>query len=78
MRPVPIAVHVATLVLLVNMCAALLDAPGAIVLPLFLLGPVLVVWMVVQVLRDKEVPTRELKAGAHWGYQDRPDLEPGS
>jgi threonine/homoserine/homoserine lactone efflux protein len=76
MRPLPIAVHVATSVLLVNMLVALLDGPGWLVALLFLAGPALVLWMVWQVLRDKSMPMAELEAQEEWGYQDRRDLRP--
>jgi threonine/homoserine/homoserine lactone efflux protein len=79
MRPVPVSVHVATTVLFINILAALLDAPGWIVIPLFLFGPGFVHWMVFQVLRDKEHgDAPRLGKGEHWGYQDRPDLKPRS
>lgn len=76
MRPLPTAVHVVTIVLLVNMLVALLDGPHWLVAVLLLAGPALVVWMVWQVLRDKSLPMAELEAHEEWGYQDRRDLRP--
>lgn len=74
MRRLPIAVHVVTMVLLVNMLVALLDGPHWLVAVLLLAGPALVLWMVWQVLHDKSLPMAELEANEEWGYQDRRDL----
>lgn len=76
MRPVPPSVHAASLVLLINMAIGLLGGPSWLIGVLFLGGPVLVLWMVWQVLHDKSVPVRDLEAQEDWGYQDRPDLRP--
>ncbi|MBX2978244.1 MAG: hypothetical protein KF905_03025 [Flavobacteriales bacterium] len=76
MRPVPVAVHAATGVLLVNMLIAAVGGPGWLIGILFLAGPVLVVAMVWSVLKDRTVPMDELAEGQEWGYQDRRDLRP--
>ncbi|MCB9171158.1 MAG: hypothetical protein H6597_01065 [Flavobacteriales bacterium] len=76
MRPLPIAVHVVTSVLLVNMAVSLFGAPDRLYLLLFMAAPFLMGWMVVQVLKDKNVPMKDLERGAEWGYADREDLRP--
>lgn len=76
MRPLPLSVHVATLVLLTNMAIGLLGGPPWLIGGLFISGPAFVIWMVWQVLQDKSVPMRELHDEEEWGYQDRPDLRP--
>lgn len=45
--------------------------PGLI----FALSPLLVIWMVISVLKDKSVKVPDLEDYEHWGYQDRPDLK---
>jgi hypothetical protein len=76
MRTLPIAVPVVTLVLLFNMLVALLELPSWLYFSLFLLAPLLVVWMVYSVLQDRSAPMRELQGDAEWGYRDRPDIAP--
>lgn len=76
MRPVPIAVHVTSLVLLLNMAIGLFGGPAWLIGTLFLTGPFLVVWMVYRVLKDDSLPMRDLEEGEDWGYQDKTDLRP--
>lgn len=76
MRPLPTAVHVTTLVLLMNMAIGLFGGPAWLIGGLFITGPVLVLWMVWKVLHDHSVPMRELEGEEQWGYQDKPDLRP--
>jgi hypothetical protein len=76
MRPLPSSVHVASLVLLINMALGLFGGPAWLIGALFLTGPMLVLWMVWQVLNDRSLPMRELGEAEDWGYQDRPDIRP--
>lgn len=76
MRPLPTSVHATTLVLLVNMAIGLFGGPAWLIGTLFITGPLLVLWMVWQVLNDHTVPMRDLEGDEHWGYQDKPDLRP--
>ncbi len=76
MRPVPVSVHVASLVLLINMAIGLWGGPPWLIGGLFISGPALVIWMVWQVLNDHSVPMRDLEGDEQWGYQDKPDLRP--
>lgn len=75
-RPLPASVHVASLVLLINMAIGFLGGPAWLIGGLFITGPVLVLWMVWQVLHDQSVPMRDLEEDEHWGYQDKPDMRP--
>lgn len=76
MRPVPHSVHITTLVLLVNMVIGLVGGAAWMIGGLFIAGPVLVLWMVWQVLHDDSLPMRDLENNEQWGYQDRPGLRP--
>lgn len=76
MRPVPHSVHITTLVLLVNMVIGLVGGAAWMIGGLFIAGPVLVLWMVWQVLHDDSLPMRDLENNEQWGYQDRPRLRP--
>jgi hypothetical protein len=76
MQPIPYPVWVVTALLFFS--ATLSGAgvlPGVVQL-ISLLGPGLVIWMVIHVLKDKSVRLRDLEEGEEWGYQDRPDLRP--
>jgi hypothetical protein len=77
MQTIPCPVWIVTALLFLS--AALSGAgvlPG-VVQSIWLLGPGLVLWMVVYVLKDRSVLVRDLGDGEEWGYQDRPDLRPG-
>lgn len=76
MRPVPRSVPVVTAVALLNCLAALLPTPHWALGLLFLGGPLLVIWLVWQVLTDDRAAVRDLDDQDQWGYQDRPDLRP--
>lgn len=76
MRSLPSSVHVVTSVLLLNMAVGLTGGPPWLIGSLLLSTPFLVIWMVVQVLKDGGAQINDLPAGDHWGYQDRPDLRP--
>jgi hypothetical protein len=77
MRPLPFSVYVVTAIVLLNMVVALSNAPGLLIATLLLTGPLLMVWMVWQVLHDQTQKIPELGEGEDWGYQDRLDLRPG-
>jgi hypothetical protein len=76
MRPVPPAVHVTSLVLLINMAIGLFGGPAWLIGGLFITGPILVVWMVYSVLKDSSLAMRDLGEGDEWGYHDRPEIRP--
>ena len=38
---------------------------------IFLLSPLLMLWLVLTILKDKKYPIKELKDGEEWGYGDR-------
>lgn len=42
----------------------------------FVLSPVLVIWMTISILKDNAVPTAELEDNDQWGYEDRQDIRP--
>lgn len=77
MATVPWPVLLVTLLLVLNTALASLGVLPSVVHVLSCSGLVLVPWMVVRVLRDTSVSIREL-GDDEWGYQDRPDLRPGS
>ncbi|MBL8003256.1 MAG: hypothetical protein JNL05_14985 [Flavobacteriales bacterium] len=76
MRPLPRSVALVTLLVPVNILVALVGGPYWLLGTLFLLGPMAVLWMVWNVLRDTSAPQPELPSAAEWGYQDRADLVP--
>ncbi len=78
MRPLPASVHVATGMALVNAAMVLLRPSEWVVITLFTVCPLIVIWMVWQVLRDKSVPVPDLEQGEEWGYQDKPGLRPNA
>jgi hypothetical protein len=77
MHGVPRSVLIVTALLLFNAGLAGAGGPHWLVAVIALAGPFLVLWMVVDVLKDTSVSVRELDEDEHWGYQDRPDLRPG-
>ncbi|MFN3874315.1 MAG: hypothetical protein ACK4L7_00180 [Flavobacteriales bacterium] len=76
MRPLPASVHVATGMALVNAAMVALRPSEGVIITLFIICPLIVIWMVWQVLRDRSVPVRDLKQGEEWGYQDKPGPSP--
>jgi hypothetical protein len=76
MRQLPPSVGLVSLLAPVNVLVALIGGPQWLIGFLFLLGPLAVLWLVCNVLRDTSVPQPELPAEAEWGYQDRLDLVP--
>lgn len=76
MRTLPISVHVASAVLLLNMSVGLTGGPTWLIGTLLLSTPILVIWMVIQVLKDDRGDMKDLPRGDQWGYRDRPDLRP--
>jgi len=76
MGTIPKSVFIVTMLLVVNTVLATREGPLWLIQTISLAGPLLIVWMVVDVLRDRSVPVRDLEPGEEWGYQDRPDLRP--
>jgi hypothetical protein len=76
MRQIPTPVLIVTSLLLISTVLAGLGALPWLVQFISLLGPLLVLWMVLHVLKDTSVEIRDLGEDEHWGYQDRPDLRP--
>jgi membrane protein implicated in regulation of membrane protease activity len=70
-----IASWISTLVPVVAL-TVLLEAPPWWVFTLFLLCPILVIYLVWRVLNEQNVSLPELPAGHEWGYLDRRDLQP--
>lgn len=48
-----------------------LDAGGDIILAMFLASPLLLIWMVLTILKDKKYTSGELTEEEEWGYGDR-------
>lgn len=78
MPSIPYPVWLVTTLLFVSASLSGAGVLPGVVQAISLMGPVLVPWMVVRVLKDRSVQVRELAEGEEWGYQDRPDLRPGS
>jgi hypothetical protein len=76
MRTVPISVLVVSALLLVNAVLAGAGGPFWLIAVISMAGPLLVLWMVGDVLTDRSVPVRHLDNDEEWGYQDRTDLRP--
>jgi membrane protein implicated in regulation of membrane protease activity len=76
MSTLPRSVALVTLLVPVNVLVALVGGPYWLLGTLFLLGPLAVLWMVWNVLRDTSATQPELPTEAEWGYQDRADLVP--
>jgi hypothetical protein len=49
---------------------AFLEISVKLVFILFSLSPILVIWMVISVLKSKNVSPKALKDGEEWGYLD--------
>lgn len=75
MRTTHRSVVIVTLLLLLNAGLAGAGAWPHVVQGITGLGFVLVPWMVIDVLRDARVTSRDL-GDDEWGYRDRPDLRP--
>lgn len=78
MPSIPYPVWLVTTLLVISASLSGAGVLPGVVQAISLMGPVLVPWMVVRVLKDQSVQVRELAEGEEWGYQDRPDLRPGS
>jgi hypothetical protein len=78
MRTIPYPVWVVTALLFLSAGLSGAGVLLGVVQLISLLGPGLVIWMVIHVLKDQSVRIRDLGEGEEWGYQDRPDLRPGS
>lgn len=78
MPSIPYPVWLVTTLLVISASLSGAGVLPGVVQAISLMGPVLVPWMVVRVLKDRSVQVRELAEGEEWGYQDRPDLRPGS
>lgn len=75
---IPSSVWALTALLALSTLLSSLDQLPWVVHVISLAGPAGIVWMVVHVLRDHSVAVRDLADDEQWGYQDRPDLRPGS
>ncbi|MBL7740776.1 MAG: hypothetical protein JNK14_16270 [Chitinophagaceae bacterium] len=74
---IPIAVHIASVLLLLYVLLLTFNAPISITRLLFVLSPFLVIWMVISVLRSKTFTGKELDEGEEWGYADKKKDELG-
>ena len=62
---------VVTIYLVIYQVASSFNVPAAIIFSMFLLSPFMMIWMVVNILKDTSTEVIELKEGEEWGYQDR-------
>jgi hypothetical protein len=54
------------------------DMTVSLTMIIFMVSPLLVIWMAVSILMDRLEKVPELKDEEQWGYLDRPDLKPVS
>jgi len=47
-----------------------LEIAGTITFIIFFISPLLMLWMVLTILKDKKTKVKELKEGEEWGYSD--------
>ena len=66
-----LATAAVTLYLLIYHVAFHFNAPADIIISMFFLAPFMMIWMVVNILKDNSTEVIELKEGEEWGYQDR-------
>ena len=66
------ATTVVTLYLLVYVLLFHFEAPWIIIASMFLVSPILVIWMAYIILKHADYDNRELEENEEWGYQDKP------
>ncbi len=71
-----IPVFVVSLLLLAYALLVLLEPGSWLIGLIFLLSPVLVIWLVCNVIRFGEYQGRELRGNEEWGYTDREFSKP--
>ena len=67
---IPFSVYAVTAMLVLYTILTALNAPIRITGFLFMISPVLIIWMVVSVLRAKS-NVKDLADGEEWGYADK-------
>ena len=67
---IPFSVYAVTAMLVLYTILTALNAPIRITSFLFMISPVLIIWMVVSVLRAKSY-VKDLADGEEWGYADK-------
>lgn len=48
------------------------EAPWQVIATMFLISPVLVIWMAYSILKHANYDGRDLESEEEWGYQDKP------
>lgn len=71
MKSSSLAAALATAYLLIYTILHALGAGSGLILFLFSLSPVVVLWMMFNILTDTSRDYRELEEGEEWGYADR-------
>ena len=66
-----LATTVVTIYLLIYHAAFSFNVPADVIISMFILAPFMMIWMVVNILKDNSTEVIELKEGEEWGYQDR-------
>ena len=61
---------IVTSFLVVYQVLCVLGIASAITFTIFFISPLLIIWMVLSILKDKKTNVRELKEEEEWGYND--------
>jgi hypothetical protein len=76
-QPMPASVFVVSGFLVLYVLVRSTHAPASIGLGMFVLSPILLLWMVISVLKSKNFTGKELNEGEEWGYADKRKEELG-
>jgi len=74
---IPAPVFIVSAFLVVYVIVVSTSAAALIGRTLFIVSPVLVIWMVISVLRSKTFTGKDLEEGEEWGFTDKRKEEPG-
>ncbi|MGZ5245599.1 MAG: hypothetical protein ACXWV5_00750 [Flavitalea sp.] len=66
-----IPTSVVTVYLLIYNALFFTGASSTVIASMFILSPFLVIWMAMNILRDKKYKVRELHEDEEWGYADK-------
>ena len=76
-QSIPAPVFIVSAFLVVYVILVSTSAAALIGRTLFIVSPVLVIWMVISVLRSKTFTGKDLEEGEEWGFTDKRKEEPG-
>jgi len=61
---------VVTTCLVIYQVLCYLEIGSNIIFTIFFISPLLLLWMVLTILKDKKTKIKDLKEGEEWGYRD--------